>query len=334
MEFTSDLEQKSDRVIEIKSPKTSRPLWQKILFFAVLIGLLAFASFVITNLIANKQANKNESTTKEVASKDATASAKKTASSNRCQPRQDLDNPNQGYQSCFAETWKQKELKVSGLEIGLAASDITENFPGTINIKITDKSPELFIEETNNASSKFEFGKAKVGKKNATQTIISRHRTDPLIAYPQSIVTAIAANSRTYVITLNSAAAEYETNKVVYEQFLTDWEFLDQADSPPWSESRNIIVNEPWPGSNIQSPITVSGEAISFEGVVNVRIKDGNGKTLTETTLKTSSETQRSPFSGSINFDKPKTNNGTIEVFTTSANDGADQDKVSIKIRF
>jgi homoserine O-succinyltransferase len=45
-------------------------------------------------------------------SKEATTSAK--TSSERCSPKQDLDNPKQGYQACFESGWKQKELKVNG----------------------------------------------------------------------------------------------------------------------------------------------------------------------------------------------------------------------------
>lgn len=318
--------------VEMEQPKTSRPLWQKILFLLIVLGVI---SLIIFGLSALFKSENKDSTNKESRSEDkkeSTVSAK--ASTERCSPKRDLSNQKQGYIACFEASWKQKELQVSGLEIGISAKEISGEFPGTINILITDKSEDLVTQDISDNSSKFEFGKVNIAGIKSTQLVVTRQRDDPLNSYPRAVVTATSTNNRTYVFTLNSTDADFEADTKIYEDFLKTVEFDDGVDDPPWAKSRNITVNQPWPGDNISSPVAISGEAISFEAVVNIRIKDGNGKTLTESTLKTASGTDRSSFSGNVSFDKPKTSNGTVEVFTISAKDGSDQDKVSISIKF
>lgn len=330
MEFHTDLDEQPRKVIEV-NPHVSRPLWQKALFFVVLLGIIAGVIFAITTLI-NKSDSKE--TKKEASnSEDKVATETTKAKSDRCKPKQDLDNSQQGYQACYEALWQQKELKVSGLEIGLYKASPDSSFPGNINIRITDESEDLVSQNTSDNSSKFEFGKVDVGGKKSTQVVITRQKDDPLAAYPMAIVTSTAQNGRTYVFTLNSTEADFAADTALYEDFLSTVEFSDVKD-PPWSDSRNIIVNQPWSGDSITSPVTVSGEAISFEAVVNIRIKDKNGKTLTETTLKTESGTSRSAFLGNITFDKGSASEGVVEVYNASAKDNAEQDKVSIPVKF
>ncbi len=330
MEFSSDLDNEPHKIVEVASPH-SRPFWQKILFFVTLIAVAALLIFGVSSLI-NKKETSNSKKTTEGAKKEATISAK--VLTERCKPKQDLNNNKQGYQACFEAGWKEKEIKVSGLEVGLSNKDFSGDFPGIINISITDRSEELVTTNQSNNSSKFEFGKVTAGKIKGTQLVITRAKDDPLIAYPRAIITATSTNNRTYVFTLNSTDADFEADTKIYEDFLASVEFIDEVVNPPWSDSRNIIVDEPWPDSTVASPVAISGQALAFEGVVSVRIKDGNGKTLTETTLKTASGTERSAFSGSVTFDKPKSGNGTIEIYNAATSDGSDQDKVTIKVKF
>lgn len=331
MEFSSDLDNEPHKIVEVKAPH-SRPLWQKILFFAVLLVIAMLLIFGVSSLINKKDTTTSKKETAQESKKEATKSAK--VSTDRCTPKQDLNNTKQGYQACFETGWEEKEIKVSGLEVGLSNKGFSGDFPGIINVEITDKSEDLVTQNQSNNSSKFEFGKITVGNVKGTQLVITRQKDDPMISYPRAIITAVTKNNRTYIFTLNSNDADFEADTKIYEDFLGTVEFLKNAEDPPWSDSRNIIVDEPWPNSSITSPVAIFGQALSFEGVVGVRIKDGNGTTLTETTLKTASGTERSAFSGSVSFDKPKTGEGTIEVYNTSAKDGSDQDKVTIKIKF
>src|SRR3989344_3034671 len=173
--------------VEISSPKTSRPFWQKVLFLAVLIAIVSVFIFAVSALINKNSGEETKKTSETAEKKQATESAK--ASDERCAPLQDLNNNQQGYLACFETLWKQKELKVSGLEIGLAMSDIGDNFPGTINIAITDKSEDLVTQDASNNSSKFEFGKVNVDGVKSTQLVLTRSRDDSLIAYPRAIIT-------------------------------------------------------------------------------------------------------------------------------------------------
>lgn len=331
MEFSTDVDA-NHKIIEVPDPKHSRPLWQKLLFLVIFVGILSLVVFGISTLLNKKSSPSAKKATEQTDTRESTTSAQ--PKSQRCNPKQDLNNSKQGYQACFEAFWKQKEIKPSGLEIGLSGEEITENFPGTINIAISDKTEELFTQDISNSSSKFEFGKVNVDGKKSTQLVITRSRDDSLIAYPRAIITATSTNNRTYIFTLNSTESDFAADTEIYEEFLQTIKFLEKTANPPWSDSRNILVEQPWVGDSIISPVTISGQALSFEAVVNVRIKDNNGKIITETTLKTGSGTERSAFSGNISFDKPKTNTGTIEVFNTSAKDGEDQDKVILPVKF
>ncbi|HSX57709.1 MAG TPA: Gmad2 immunoglobulin-like domain-containing protein [Candidatus Saccharimonadales bacterium] len=333
-EFESDdLGQK--RVV-IDQPK-SRPLWQKILFIIIVLALIALALFGLSKLFGSSK--KSSSGTKEAtssATESATASTTKTnkSTSNSCAPNSEFVNQDQGYQVCYPSGWVEKELKVSGLKVGFDPKKVDDT-TATIVVEITDDSADLAIQNFNDNSSKFDFGTDSIDGLKVTQTTITRMKSDPLSAtYPKSILTATTTHGRTYVATLNSTEADFSANQTIYTNFLKSWKFLDDIPKPPWSNSRNIIVDQPWTDSTVGNPVTISGEAITFEAVLNIRIKDAKGTTLKETTLQTQSGQDRSPFSGQVSFDKPKTSTGTIEVYTTSAKDNKEQDKVSIPVKF
>lgn len=101
-----------------------------------------------------------------------------------------------------------------------------------------------------------------------------------------------------------------------------------------YKESANIKVATPKDGDTLTSPFLLSGQARVFEAVVNFRLKDGTGKVLVEGTAKTKAGQTFSPFTYSVAFSKPGTPTGTLEVFQKSAQDGSDQDLVSISVKF
>lgn len=101
-------------------------------------------------------------------------------------------------------------------------------------------------------------------------------------------------------------------------------------------ESENIYVSAPAPDQTVTSPVTVSGQARVFENVVNIRLRDEDGRILAETytTADAPDIGQFGPFSISLSFDAPTGTTGTIEVFQQSARDGSETDTVSIPVRF
>lgn len=312
---------------EIKIPKRGlNPIFLA-LFLLLILVIAGLAYFFLGKDTKNSDKNPRENKTKK-----STISAE--PSSEKCTGAQDLINVKQGYEACFPQGWIQKELKLSSLVIGIDPKQVDDKFPGTITISISDQSEPQIVQDISNNTSKFEFGPVKVDGIKSTQVTYTRLKSDDLSAFPKGIATVVTKFDRTYKINLTSSEQKFETNKVIYETFLDSFRFIKDTAKPPWSESRNILVNFPWIGDSIKNPVEISGEAIAFEGTVNIRIKDGENHTLAETTTQNESGVERSAFKISLGFDKPTSKKGTVEVYTISAKDGEEQDKVSIPVVF
>jgi spore germination protein GerM len=95
-----------------------------------------------------------------------------------------------------------------------------------------------------------------------------------------------------------------------------------------------IVVETPKrQGDEVASPVTVSGFANVFEGTVNVRIRDQNGNVVVETfTTATCGTGCWGDFSESVVFEVDEQQEGRIEVLTHSAEDGSEQNVVSIPV--
>lgn len=98
----------------------------------------------------------------------------------------------------------------------------------------------------------------------------------------------------------------------------------------------NIHVFRPKKGDSIGLPLKVLGEVRTFENGYVIRIKDKNGNILVEEsgTALNGDAGQYNLFEKEINYPKPKTSEGTIEVLDYSAKDGSEIDKVVIPIKF
>ena len=96
-----------------------------------------------------------------------------------------------------------------------------------------------------------------------------------------------------------------------------------------------IWVTSPLPQESITSPVKISGSARVFEATVNIRIKDAEGKILLED-FATASEgaPARGTFAKEITFKTPDTDEGQIEVFWASMEDGSEQDQVIIPVKW
>jgi hypothetical protein len=93
--------------------------------------------------------------------------------------------------------------------------------------------------------------------------------------------------------------------------------------SPPDAGDPDIIVDAPADGATVSSPVTITGQARTFEANVQLRILDEDGTAITETfTTAAEAAPELSPFSADVAFTVDVTQPGCIEVFESSAEDG------------
>jgi hypothetical protein len=94
-----------------------------------------------------------------------------------------------------------------------------------------------------------------------------------------------------------------------------------------------ILVQSPLIGARVSSPVTVSGTANVFEATVSLRILDENGKEIANTfTTATCGTGCRGDYSVSVPFNVDHQQQGTIEVFESSAQDGSPINLVRIPV--
>ena len=99
-----------------------------------------------------------------------------------------------------------------------------------------------------------------------------------------------------------------------------------------------ITVDTPTPGLSVPSdgPMLVSGKALTFESVVNIKIYDDHHNLILETkAMAAAPNAEPGPYSILIEFPtKVTAPSGTLEVFEYSAKDGAEVHKVIVPIAF
>ncbi|MFA5891573.1 MAG: Gmad2 immunoglobulin-like domain-containing protein [Actinomycetota bacterium] len=94
-----------------------------------------------------------------------------------------------------------------------------------------------------------------------------------------------------------------------------------------------IVVEHPIPGDRVSSPVTVSGTANVFEATVSLRILDAGGKEIATTfTNATCGTGCRGTYSVNVTFEVAAEQQGTIEVFVSSAKDGKPTDVVRVPV--
>ncbi len=319
----------NSREFDYRDVRRRRKINPLMIIAPVIVIIVILAGFFLINS-KNKTSDKSSSIT---STKVSTISAKQN--SGNCPGKTEIENIKQGYRSCYTTGWVEKELKVSGLTVGLDPKQVDNNFPGMLTVSISDNPEAATVQDISDNTSKFEFGPVNVDGIKGTQVTYTRLKADSLFSSAPLGITSVVTNfSRSYSITLNSSEADFEANKTLYEAFLNDFKFISKTSSPPWSESRNILVNSPWINDSITSPVEISGEAVAFEGTVNIRIKDSDNHVLADSTTQAETGNDRSAFKINLDFGKPTTKKGTVEVFTLSAKDGSEQDKVTVPVVF
>jgi hypothetical protein len=94
-----------------------------------------------------------------------------------------------------------------------------------------------------------------------------------------------------------------------------------------------IIVTSPEAAEDVSSPVSVQGTANVFEATVSIRILDADGKKIADTfTTATCGTGCRGDYSEAVAFDVADRQEGVIEVFEASAEDGSPLHMVRIPV--
>ncbi len=100
------------------------------------------------------------------------------------------------------------------------------------------------------------------------------------------------------------------------------------------AENKIIKVTSPKVNGIIKSPVMISGQASTFNAVLQIKIKDASGLVLAQKKITTKESQKMSPFGSSVTYKKPTRTKGTIEVFVNSTKDGSEVNKLTIPIVF
>ena len=110
---------------------------------------------------------------------------------------------------------------------------------------------------------------------------------------------------------------------------------LDVASTTP--TAANIIVRTPTANSAVPFPFLIEGSARTFEGSVDIRLRDSDDQVIYEgyTTAQASDAGKFGAFRAPIEylFHKPASDAVTLEVFERSAKDGSEINKVVTPIK-
>ena len=104
-------------------------------------------------------------------------------------------------------------------------------------------------------------------------------------------------------------------------------------ETDPSAAGAAIVVRTPLPGDEVVAPVRVSGTADVFEATVSIRILGSDGGELAAAfATATCGSGCRGRFSVDVFFFTERLQNGTIEVFESSADDGSPLHLVSIPV--
>lgn len=104
----------------------------------------------------------------------------------------------------------------------------------------------------------------------------------------------------------------------------------------PQVPEANIRVTAPQPNEEVSLPLVIRGEARVFESVFAYRLRDADGSILFEGhAMANAPDTgQFGPFEISVTYLEPSGTSGILEVFSRSAKDGSEINRVAIPVRF
>lgn len=102
------------------------------------------------------------------------------------------------------------------------------------------------------------------------------------------------------------------------------------------SSAPGVVITVPAEGQSVGSPMQVAGRAITFGPELYVRVRDATGKLLGEGTSLVSygSAGDYGNFSAELEFVRPETATGTVEVFELSVTGGRELNTVAKSVSF
>ncbi len=110
------------------------------------------------------------------------------------------------------------------------------------------------------------------------------------------------------------------------------------SDDDSWwvvaAETANIRLTSPDALDEVTSPLELEGQALAFEGSVDVDLVADGSSTPIASGFVTGGGTELAPFEGSFEFDWPGVAGGAIILRTTSAEDGQVWEASVLRIRF
>lgn len=310
-------------------PKTSLSQKKKIIY--IVLGALIIILILAAAYFAFFKSSEEETSTDAIPSTQP-ASPSAQNETTYCADGEVYENQKQGYEVCIVKGWIKKEFDSSAITVGFDPKNIPEasEYAGLISVRVSADTLNSEVEKVEKGLEKTSKTTVEVDGVSATQ-ISGTTPADDIAANVDMVYTLFTNFNRLYTVNL---AHNTTSNKKIYGEFLKSWKFVKDAANPPWSDSGNILVDQPWPGDKITNPVKIIGNALAFEGVVSVRIKDADGNVLASTTIQSESGVELSYFSKDVSYNKPSTKTGTIELFTESAKDGSEQDEVIISINF
>lgn len=124
------------------------------------------------------------------------------------------------------------------------------------------------------------------------------------------------------------------------DQEAMDWwghvGLYEQPFTPNWDLVRQpaVWVISPLPGETIASPVAIRGKAMVFEAALSGRIKDHSGKVLAEGfTMATKGAPGRGDFELNFTFQVTGSEEGIIEIYTTSPKDGSEIIEATVPVK-
>ncbi len=95
------------------------------------------------------------------------------------------------------------------------------------------------------------------------------------------------------------------------------------------------VIRQPQPQDIVDDPVEVCGIGTAFEGVLAVRVRDGNGSELIRQTIHAGGTGVWGNFHATLPLGGvPATPNGSVETFESSAKDGSEINKTIVPVVF
>jgi Immunoglobulin-like domain of bacterial spore germination len=102
------------------------------------------------------------------------------------------------------------------------------------------------------------------------------------------------------------------------------------GDPPP------IVVKSPQPGASVSSPVAITGTASVFEGTVQLRVLDADGREIGSAfTTARAGAPERGAFSRDVEFTVDRAQDGVVEAFEENAaspGEGAEGNLFTVKV--